>query len=38
MEYVPEKAEIDDPFLEDYKKIFEKFSFSDSAIEAEVSN
>lgn len=36
VEYVPEKAEIEDTFLEDFKKVFEKFSFSDSVTGAEV--
>ncbi|XP_078427418.1 proline-rich spliceosome-associated (PSP) family protein [Wolffia australiana] len=35
VEYVTEKADIDDTFLEDFKKVFEKFSFSDAAAGAE---
>ncbi|CAN6172177.1 unnamed protein product [Urochloa humidicola] len=36
VEYVPEKAEIDDPLLHDFKAIFEKFSFKDAAAAAPV--
>lgn len=31
MEYVPEKAELDDGIDEDLKKVFEKFSFREAA-------
>lgn len=31
MEYVPEKAELEDGIDEEFRKIFEKFSFQDSA-------
>ncbi|CAN6181675.1 unnamed protein product, partial [Urochloa humidicola] len=34
VEYVPEKAELDDPLLDDFKAIFEKFSFKDAAAAA----
>ncbi|CAL4966231.1 unnamed protein product [Urochloa decumbens] len=34
IEYVPEKAELDDPLLDDFKAIFEKFSFKDAAAAA----
>ncbi|CAN6192333.1 unnamed protein product, partial [Urochloa humidicola] len=35
VEYVPEKAELDDPLLDDFKAIFEKFSFKDAAAAAD---
>ena len=31
VEYVPEKAELEDGMDEEFRKIFEKFSFQDSA-------
>ncbi|KAF3321499.1 Proline-rich spliceosome-associated family protein isoform 2 [Carex littledalei] len=31
VEYVPEKAEVDASFLEDFKSVFEKFSFKETA-------
>lgn len=31
MEYVPEKAELDDSLPEEFRKVFEKFSFSETA-------
>lgn len=31
MEYVPEKAELDPGMDEEFRRIFEKFSFQDSA-------
>lgn len=31
VEYVPEKAELDDVMDEEFRKIFEKFSFQESA-------
>ena len=34
IEYVPEKAELDDPLLDDFKAIFEKFTFKDAAAAA----
>ncbi|OEL23831.1 Splicing factor 3B subunit 2 [Dichanthelium oligosanthes] len=34
VEYVPEKAELDDPLLDDFKAIFEKFTFKDAAAAA----
>jgi hypothetical protein len=34
IEYVPEKAELDDPLLHDFKAIFEKFTFKDAAAAA----
>ncbi|CAI9760311.1 unnamed protein product [Fraxinus pennsylvanica] len=33
MEYVPEKAELDDDLNEEFRKVFEKFSFSEGAAE-----
>lgn len=29
MKYVPEKADLDDDMLEDFKKVFEKFTFKE---------
>ena len=37
VEYVPEKAELDDAFLADFKDIFDKFTFKDSPAATEVS-
>jgi hypothetical protein len=34
VEYVPEKPELDDPLLDDFKAIFEKFTFKDAAAAA----
>jgi len=34
IEYVLEKAELDDPLLDDFKTIFEKFTFKDAAAAA----
>lgn len=31
VEYVPEKAELEDGMDDEFRKIFEKFSFQDSA-------
>jgi len=36
VEYVPEKADIEDAFLEEFKNVFEKFTFSKSTAGAEV--
>ncbi|KAL2473318.1 proline-rich spliceosome-associated (PSP) family protein [Forsythia ovata] len=33
VEYVPEKAELDDDLNEEFRKVFEKFSFSEGAAE-----
>ncbi|XP_068652603.1 uncharacterized protein [Aristolochia californica] len=35
IEYVPEKADFEDGLIEDFKHIFEKFSFSDAAGDSE---
>lgn len=37
VEYVPEKAELDDALLADFKDIFDKFTFKDSPADTEVS-
>ena len=37
VEYVPEKAELDDALLADFKDIFDKFTFKDSPVDTEVS-
>lgn len=31
VEFVPEKVDLDDALLEEFKSVFEKFSFRDSA-------
>lgn len=31
VEYVPEKADVEESFLEDFKSVLEKFSFQDAA-------
>lgn len=36
VEYVPERAEVEDFLLEEFKSVFQKFSFSDSIAAAEV--
>ena len=36
VEYVPEKADIEDAFLEEFKNVFEKFTFSESTAGTEV--
>ncbi|KAJ6806066.1 splicing factor 3B subunit 2 [Iris pallida] len=35
IEYIPEKADVDDTFLEEFKSVLEKFSFSDTNVGAE---
>jgi len=37
VEYVPEKSELDDALLADFKDIFDKFTFKDSPADTEVS-
>ena len=36
VEYVPEKPDIEDDLLEDFRSIFEKFKFMDAAAGIEV--
>ena len=36
VEYVPEKAELDDALLADFKEIFDKFTFKDAPAATEV--
>lgn len=36
LEYVPEKAELDDALLADFKEIFGKFTFKDAPAATEV--
>lgn len=36
VEYIPDKAEMADYFFEDFKKIFEKFTFTDASVDSEV--
>jgi hypothetical protein len=36
VEYVPEKPELDDALLADFKDIFDKFTFKDSTADTEV--
>lgn len=36
VEYVPEKPDIEDDLLEDFRYIFEKFKFTDAAAGTEV--
>lgn len=33
MEYVPEKAELDGALDEEFRKVFEKFNFTEAAAE-----
>lgn len=36
VEYIPDKADIEGYFFEDFKKIFEKFTFNDASVGTEV--